>query len=141
MDTREIKKTVYTAFSKHYFFLRKDISAYVLDVNHIPLNPFMNWSYYMDKMVDRFKVVRANNNLIHVSNELWTFGPIADGVLEEIRLAARWEKELRFFSFMNNLEGMQEISVDRLVFETEVLNNFKKEQLIAEISDYVKMQK
>jgi len=115
-----------------------NISAYVLDTNCIPLNPFMNWAYYMDNMVDKFKVIRANNNLINISNELWTFGPIADGVLAEIRLACKWGNKLRFFTYQDKLEGFKEITVDDLTFEAEVLNNVKSEQLISEIQDISK---
>ena len=89
-------------------------------------------------LVDKFKVIRANNNLINISNELWTFGPIADGVLAEIRLACKWGKKLRFFTYQDKLEGFKEITVDDLTFEAEVLNNVKSEQLISEIQDISK---
>ena len=53
IDTQEKIKSVYTAHSKHYFYARKMISAYTLEKNYLPLNPFTNWDYFMNDMVDR----------------------------------------------------------------------------------------
>ena len=87
MDRFEKRPVIYTAYSKYYFFAKMLVSSYVLDKDFIPLNPFNNWEYFMDDMVDRDLVVRGNNNLILLSDEIWTFGPIADGVFAEVKLA------------------------------------------------------
>lgn len=86
MDKKEKKCIIYTAQSKHYYFAKMMISKYVLEHDSVPLNPFSNWAYFMNDTVNRELVVRANNNLIILSDELWSFGPIADGVLAEIRI-------------------------------------------------------
>ena len=39
-------KTIYTAFSKHNYYARKFISAYVLEQNLLPLNPLLYWTGY-----------------------------------------------------------------------------------------------
>ena len=39
------------------------ISAYVLEQDYLPLNPFTNWDCFLEDMVDRKLVVRENNNL------------------------------------------------------------------------------
>ena len=64
VDVQEKIKSVYTAHSKHYFFARKMISAFVLEVNYLPLNPFTNCDYFMNDMVERSLTIRANNNLV-----------------------------------------------------------------------------
>lgn len=42
IDVTEKIKSVYTAHSKHNFYARKLISAYVLEHSKLPLNPFTN---------------------------------------------------------------------------------------------------
>lgn len=55
--------STYTAHSKHNFYVKKMISAYVLEQDYLPLNPFTNWDCFLEDMVDRKLVVRENNNL------------------------------------------------------------------------------
>ena len=40
IDTREKIDVAYTAHSKHNFFAKNMISAFVLENNRLPLNPF-----------------------------------------------------------------------------------------------------
>lgn len=49
IDVEEKIGSVYTAHSKHNFYARKMISAYVLENNKLPLNPFTNWDYFIYK--------------------------------------------------------------------------------------------
>lgn len=137
MDKCEKKKVVYTAQSKHIFYAKMLISKFVLEKDYIPLNPFNNWAYFMDDMVDRNLVVRANNNLIMVSDELWQFGSIADGCLEEIRFAAKQGKNIKFFSAGKKSSDIKELDIDELVFEEEVLLTEDKEKLLDEIKNIV----
>ena len=87
MNLTESRTTIYTAQSKHYFHARMIICKYVLERGYVPLNPFNLWGYFLYDLVDRDLVRRANNNIIRIVDEVWVFGPIADGVLQEIRLA------------------------------------------------------
>ena len=121
MDRYEKRPAIYTAFSKHYFYTKMLISAYVLDQDLIPLNPFNNWEYFMDDMIDRELVVCTNNNLILLADEVWTFGPIADGVYAEIQLANSLGKPVRHFSLGNTRQSIQPIKEDQLIFEDELL--------------------
>jgi len=133
MDRYEKRPVIYTAFSKHYFYTKMLISAYVLDRDCIPLNPFNNWEYFMDDMVEREKVVRANNNLILLADEIWTFGPIADGVFAEIQLAHKLNKPIRYFSIGSKIEDIHPVTPDDLDFEDELLQKFGLELLEREI--------
>lgn len=137
MDKKEKKCIIYTAQSKYYYFARMMISKYVLEHDSVPLNPFSNWAYFMDDMVDRELVVRANNNLIILSDELWSFGPIADGVLAEIRFAVSLGKKIRYFSAGKKYEHIKEINIDELEFEEEVLQENNKLELIEELKSYL----
>lgn len=137
MDLHEKKELIYTAYSKHFYYAKMLISSYVLNNDSIPLNPFSNWCYYMDDMVDRKYVKRANNNLIMTSNQVWVFGPISDGVLEEIRLAYAKKKKLKFFSIGKRYSDIYEIDYTKLVFEEELLLVNNKNILIEEICSYI----
>lgn len=124
MDKFEKRLVVYTAYSKYYYFAKSLISSYVLENGFIPLNPFMNWEYFMNDMVDRDLVIRGNNNLIFLSNELWIFGPISDGVFEEVKLANCLGLKIRYFSVGKNLKDICPINRSDLVFEEELLSKY-----------------
>lgn len=132
MDRFEKRPIVYTAYSKHFFFAKMLISAYVLDKNYIPLNPFNNWEYFMDDMVNRDLVVRGNNNLILLADEIWTFGPIADGVFAEVKLANTLGKPVHYYSVGKKLQDIQPLTNDKLIFEDELLQKFEKDFIFKE---------
>lgn len=133
MNVYEKKKVVYTAYSKHYYYAKMLISAFVLEKERIPLNPFANWEYFMDDMVDRDKIVRANNNLIYLSEEVWVFGPIADGVFEEIRLANREKKTVKYFSLGKKISDIHILTIDKIEFEDELLHKVAYDEIMNEI--------
>lgn len=119
-DTTKKIKSVYTAHSKHNFYARKLISAYVLEKGRLPLNPFTNWDYFMDDMVNRKLTTRANNNLIYLADEIWQFGVIADGCCYEIELAAKLDKKVRFFTVGKTIKDIREIKPDEITFEQDL---------------------
>lgn len=80
------KPVVYTAFSKHNFFLRAHISKFVLEKGAVPLNPFMLFDYFLLDVVERDVVREANNNVLKKADELWVFGKVSDGVEAELAL-------------------------------------------------------
>lgn len=138
IDTKMRIEVVYTAHSKHNFYARKMISAFVLKNNKLPLNPFTNWDYFMNDMVDRRLTVRANNNLIYMSDELWQFGVISNGCYHEIKLAMKLNKKLRFFSLGKTVDDIKEIGINKLEFEDELRNEFDINELITELTTYIK---
>ena len=110
IDVKEKINSVYTAHSKHNFYARKMISAYVLKNNKLPLNPFTNWDYFMNDMVDRKLTVRGNNNLIYLADELWQFGIISNGCYHEIKLAMNLNKKIKFFEIGKTVNDIKEIN-------------------------------
>ena len=124
--------SVYTAYSKHFFFAKMLVSAFVLKKNYLPLNPFNNWEYFLDDMVERELVVRANNNLIFVADEVWTFGPISDGVFREVQLANSLALPIKHFSLGKTLSDIHSISADDLLFENEMIQQFNTEDIMSE---------
>lgn len=132
IDVKEKIEAVYTAHSKHNFYARKMISAYVLENNKLPLNPFTNWDYFMNDMVDRNLTIRGNNNLIYLSKELWQFGIISNGCYHEIKLAMKLNLKIRFYSIGKTFKDIKELNIDELDFENELqkkhdMNLFKNE--------------
>ena len=119
MNLTERVPVVFTAQSKHYFFCRDAVCAYVLQHGRVPLNPFRMFDYFLNDRVDRDVIRRANFNAIRVSDELWVFGDtIANGVFAEIRYAAELKKPIRFFTISPNTEEIRPLDfheLDRLL--------------------------
>lgn len=138
MDAEEKISAVYTAYSKHFFYARKMISAFVLEKNCLPLNPFTNWDYFMNDIVERSLTVRANNNLIMKSDEVWQFGTMANGCYHEIKLAMKLNKRIRFFSVGKKVDDIKEMAIDELTFEEELINEFDADKFLAELKKYHK---
>lgn len=109
-------KLVYPAHSKHYFFFRMHISKFILQKNCVPLNPFMIFEYFMLDTIKRNTVYSANNNLIKRADEVWIFGPISDGVLDEIKLAKKFRKPIKYFSIIDS-KRIEKIDRKHVKFE------------------------
>lgn len=128
---------VFAAQSKNYFYCKDVICEYVLKEGKIPINPFMVFGYFLNDRVDRNLVRQGNNQLIQSSDELWVFGPIADGVLFEIALAKKIGKRIRFFKLGTRVSEIREISDDEVTFEPEVhAKQVRKNDLTAFIKGF-----
>ncbi len=136
IDTKEKIKSVYTAHSKHNFYARKMISAFVLEKNKLPLNPFTNWDYFMNDMVDRKLTVRGNNNLIYLADEVWQFGIISNGCYHEIKLAMSLKKKIKFFTIGKTTKDIEEIKLEDLLFEEELKKECNTKEFIDELIKY-----
>lgn len=109
---------VYTAISKHFFYYRMHISKYVLSNGAVPLNPFTLFDYFILDGAERKTIKEADNSLVSRADELWVFGPVSDGVQEEIRIAEGAGKRIRYFSIIGSKE-IRQISKDEVEFEEE----------------------
>jgi hypothetical protein len=123
MNIFEKKSTVYTAQSKHYFHARMLVCKYVLEHDAVPFNPFNLWGYFLYELVDRDLVRRGNNNVIMAVDEIWVFGPIADGVLEEIEFAMKLKKRIKYFTIGSSFDKIQQIPINEVQFEEKILKN------------------
>lgn len=112
-------KLVYTAISKHFFYFRMHITKFVLQKGCTPLNPYMIHEYFLLDAVERDTIRNSNNNLVGRADEIWVFGPVADGVLEEIRLAKRLNKPIKYFAIADSKE-IEEISKNEVEFEGDL---------------------
>ncbi|WP_158291399.1 NAD(P)/FAD-dependent oxidoreductase [Desulfosporosinus sp. Sb-LF] len=125
-------KLIFTAQSKVYFYCRDIICEYVLKKELLPINPFRVFDYFLSDRVPRDIIRRGNNQLIQTCEELWVFGPIADGVLFEIALAKKHGKKIKYFTIGSKIEEIFEIREDDVVFEPEVhAKQVKKIDLIS----------
>ena len=102
-----------------------------------PLNPFNLWGYFLDDLVDRDLVRRANNNVLALVDEVWVFGPIADGVWAEIEYAMKLHKPLKFFAAGPRMDLFQALSIDNLSFESELLRTLPEAELRRCIAAYL----
>ena len=126
---------VFTAQSKLNFFCRDVVCEYALKQGCLPLNPFRVFDYFLNDRVDRDVIRQGNNQLIRISEELWVFGAISDGVLFEIAFARKLGLPVRFFSIGTRVSDIRPVPFSELVFEPEVhARQVKKDDLLAFIS-------
>jgi len=116
LDLNEKTKIVFIAMSKHSFYFRRHAVKFVLEQGYAPISQFGIFDYFITDAVDRDLVRKANNNLIRISNEMWVFGPISDGILAETKLVKQWGKPIKYFKIINDKET-KEISKDEVEFE------------------------
>lgn len=111
------------------------ICEYVLNKNAIPINPFRVFDYFLSDRVDRDIIRQGNNHLINLCDELWVFGPIADGVLFEIVYSLNIQRPIRFFKLGTRSSEIKPITNIRdITFEQEIhLAGHKKTDLLQEI--------
>ncbi len=96
------KIIVFAAMSKELFFLREHIIKFILEEGYTPTSAFMMYSYFLLDTIDRKALIRANNELIRHSDELWVFGHISEGVQAEIDLANELQLPIRYFEYNCN---------------------------------------
>lgn len=103
------RRVIFAAMSKRSFYLREHIIKYILEKGCTPTCAFMMFSYFLLDTVDRRSLICANNDLIRRSDELWVFGDISDGVVEEVKLADRIKIPVRYFEEFGGKEVFREI--------------------------------
>ncbi len=100
------------------------VCAFVFHENAVPLNPFNLFGYFLYDLVNRDLVRSANNAVIARADEIWTFGPISNGVAAEVLLAYELGKKVRHFSVGPKIEDIGEIRFDQLMFEDGVFDQY-----------------
>ena len=115
------KKTyplVYPAYSKRNFYWQMHISKFCLEKKVVPLNPFMLFRYFLGDAVERKLVYLGNNNIVRISDELWVFGEVSNGVLAEIKLTKDKGGKIKYFKITNgNPVKFRQISPQGVKFE------------------------
>lgn len=120
LSAQKDKPLVYTAMSKHLFYYRMFISAFVLQQGGVPLNPFMIFDYFLLDAVDRKLVYEGNSNLVKRCDEIWVFGAVSNGVLAEVQIARGQAKPVRYFA-IEKPHKIVETTKDKIEMEAEVV--------------------
>jgi hypothetical protein len=119
MELNTNKTVVFTAISKHLFYFRMKISKFVFEKGAVPINPFMNFDYFLGDTLDRDLVREGNNVLAKRADELWVFGAVSDGVLSEIKLYQGMSKPVKYFRIIDT-RAIVETSKDDVELEQDV---------------------
>jgi hypothetical protein len=123
---KKVYPLIYPAYSKRNFYLQMHISQFCLNKHVVPLNPFMLFRYFLGDSVSRETVYRANNNIVRVCDEVWTFGEIADGVLAEVKLKKDRGQTVRYYKIINgNPIEFRGISGKTVPFELPELEEYR----------------
>lgn len=117
---KEPRKLVYITHSRSWFYVKEGVQQYALMQGVAPLNPFMNYGYYLDQRVERDEIVASCHQMIRSAEEMWVFGPISEAMLTDIVVAVMEGKSLRFFSISENPEEIKELELEKISFEREV---------------------
>ncbi len=96
------KKLVFCSQSRFYMFASELICKFVIDEGYVPINSFTNFGYFLHELVSRHDIVEGINNIINHCHELWVFGPITEGVDEEIKMCKKLSKPIRFFDITDD---------------------------------------
>lgn len=113
-------KMVYTAYSKHHHYAAEMVSAYVLEQGCVPINPFMNFGYFLGDRVGRDLVRAANNTCVKRLDEVWHFGEVSDGAAVELRLAIEEGEAVSFYSIGKEIANIRPLNLSEIVFEDDV---------------------
>jgi hypothetical protein len=123
------KKTypvIYPAYSKRNFYLQMHISKFCLEKKKIPLNPFMLFRYFLGDSVPRKTVYLANNNIVWMSDEVWVFGEVSDGVLAEVKMKKDQGQPVKYFKIaQTNPVVFRRILPKSVEFEEEELKQYR----------------
>lgn len=118
---------VYTAYSKRNFYWQMHISKFCLEKKKIPLNPFMLFRYFLGDAVSRNSIYQANNNIVHLCDEVWTFGDIADGVLAEVKLKKEQGRPVKYYNITKtNPVEFRKVLAKSVKFEEKELEKYRE---------------
>lgn len=121
---------VYPAYSKRNFYWQMHISKYCLDHKVIPLNPFMLFRYFLGDTAPRAEVYRANADIVRLSDAVWTFGEISDGVLDEVTLKQKLGGRVAYYRIEGgNPVHFRKIHPNGVEFEDAALETRRGELL------------
>ena len=118
MELTKENKIAFIAMSKKESYFKRHAVKFVLEQGYTPISQFGIFDYFLTDTIDRNKVREANNNLIRVSNEMWVFGAISDGVLAEIKMFKN-KMPIRYFKIIKSKE-IKEVSKEELEFEKDL---------------------
>lgn len=103
----------------------------------MPLNPFMNWGYFLDDLVERDLIRGANTQLIEMSDEVWQFGEISNGCYHELLLGMERGMPIKLFTAGGQIDAIKPIdNLDDLVFEQELADEIDVEEFRRKLKEY-----
>ncbi len=113
------KKSVYILFAKTNSAHRTKISKFVLDSGSIPSYPAIVTDFYSQVPSPAEGTERdRRDSIIRRADEVWVFGEISSDVDNEVRLAKRLGKPLKYFDGMPN--SIAEIQESKLRYDKKV---------------------
>jgi len=119
LDLNKKTKIIFIAMSKNSFYFRRHAVKFVLKKGFTPISQFGIFDYFLNDSVNRDLVRQANNNLIRISDEMWIFGSVSDGVIAEIKIFKKMVKPIKYFKIING-KRIKEIKKKEIEFEKDL---------------------
>ena len=124
--SNNILPIIYISSSKKYFFLREQLTTFVLKKDCIPINPFMLFNYFLNDKISHQLIYTGNENLMRISDEIWVFGDISDGVAKEIfKIKNIYKKPIKYFSIIKQTGNIYKFSL-QAENSVQIENNSEK---------------
>ena len=114
------RKLVYVTHSRSWFYARETVMKYAISQGVVPVNPFMNYGYYLNSEADKEPVVECCHELLRSASELWIFGPVSEAILTDLAVAVTEGKTIRFFSISDRISEIHQLHMEDIIFEREV---------------------
>ena len=131
-------KTIYTAHSKRNYYAKQFVSAFVLGKGLLPLNPFMNWDYFLDHLVSRETIYEANEELIKLCDEVWQFGEVSNGCYRELISAMDRKIPIKFFTVGGSVDKIHPITdPSKIEIEDELASEIDVDEFRATLKQYL----
>lgn len=126
---------VYNAYSKRNFYLQMHISQYCLEHHMVPVNPFLLFRYFIGDSVPRDVIYEGNNNLVRMSDEVWVFDEVSNGVLAEILTKKEQGGGVKYFRHYSDKAPItyRQISPKKVEFEVPRLGDEDLEKYRSEL--------
>lgn len=123
------KKIVYAMINRMKEYNENEILYFCFNSDAAPVLSYNTMEYI--NMIEEDIVLRANNNLMRIADEIWVFGKVSEEMLSDLDYAMHVKKRIRFFSISGSI---QEIDISDIEFDNIDENEDELKKWLAEYS-------
>jgi hypothetical protein len=111
------KKSAYLCVSTVNSHHRIHIAKFIMESGYIPVYPEMVKDFYSVEDKNRMPLEEVKDSSMKSCDEFWVFGDVSRRMKEDINLALRLRKMVRYFDISGAPDYIKEISREQVVFE------------------------
>ena len=111
------KKSAYLCVSTTNSHNRVHIAKFITESGYIPVYPEMMKDFYSIEDKNKISHEEVKDNSMKNCDEFWVFGSIDVRMKEDISLALKLRKRVRYFDISRVPKSIKEITKEQAVFE------------------------